>query len=167
VTHARTAYLKSHLPSTAKARTQPVCPFSTTFSCISVEGGSHTTMLFEAFPQNTCSYTLQSQTCPCPKSGHLSIVTKKRCCSQTTAAPLALYGIITCCRASNGIASEAGAAPSTAREKIGAPDGVRVTTCSTPCAVATPSAFPSCTTFQPQSSPIAIPTHTSSSGVKI
>ncbi len=49
------AYLKSHRPSAASARTHPVCPLSSTLSCISEQGGSQTAMLFAAFPQNTCT----------------------------------------------------------------------------------------------------------------
>ena len=54
------AHLNSQRPSAANARTQPVCPFSSTLSCISDAGGSHTAMLFAALPQNTCSKDAQS-----------------------------------------------------------------------------------------------------------
>ena len=52
-------HLNSQRPCAASARTQPVCPFSRTFSCISEAGGSHTAMLFAAFPQNT--YTMSGE----------------------------------------------------------------------------------------------------------
>jgi hypothetical protein len=48
-------HLKSHLPSTASARTHPVWPLRDTFSTVCIWGGSHASTLLAEVPNSTCS----------------------------------------------------------------------------------------------------------------
>ena len=63
------AHLNSQRPCAASARTQPVWPASTTRSCISAAGRSHTPIALAALPQNTCAHArLQSRPAHAPRA---------------------------------------------------------------------------------------------------